>query len=190
MFSLRWPTLCSLCLKLIFSWLTHNTRIFFSLMCLPAGKADKWCINESCLKMHQLHQLQQICAWLPNAEQTVSGVGYWISTARLLRTCCLACSVSTKSPAASDCSESSPTHLPSKAEHIGSLVWGGSGWSSEKMLRSLKTEVIKCLNLYDSSQDFMMQEAELEKERDKTRSESINYVDAFLICRWESSIFL
>jgi len=51
------------------------------------------------------------------------------------------------------------------------------------MLRSLKTEVIKCLNLYDSSQDFMMQEAELEKERDKTRSESINYVDAFLICR-------
>lgn len=35
-----------------------------------------------------------------------------------------------------------------------------------------------------------MQEAELEKEKDKTHTESINYVDAFLICKWEGSIFL
>lgn len=36
---------------------------------------------------------------------------------------------------------------------------------------------MKCLNLYDSSQDFTTWEAELEKERDKTHAESINYVD-------------
>lgn len=31
--------------------------------------------------------------------------------------------------------------------------------------------------MYDSSQDFTTWEAELEKKRDKTHAESINYVD-------------
>lgn len=41
----------------------------------------------------------------------------------------------------------------------------------------MKAEDTKCLHLYDSSPDFTTWEAELEKEREKTHTESINYVD-------------
>lgn len=134
MFSLRLPALHSLCLKLIFFWVTYNTRVFFFLVFLPAGKADKWRINESCLKMHQL---QQIRAWLPNVEQAVSGVGYRISATRFG---CTALPVLC-SPSREQLLTLLRVNPLSKNEHTGSLVCRSSCWSSDKILSSLKTEV-------------------------------------------------
>lgn len=139
-------------------------------MFLPAGKVDKRCINESCLDASAATHL----GTSTKCRAAVSRVGYWVPAVRLG---CMAVPVLC-SPGHQQLlmALGEPTHPQSKDGHIRSLVWGDSWSSSDKILT-------KYLNSYDSSQISTMWEEELGKDRDKTHTESINYADAFLICK-------
>lgn len=134
-------------------------------MFFPRGEADQWYASGSHLKMHQL---QEIWAQLP----------LWSTQCHS----CWALQDGRDNLGLSYNRWAANRHWwfwhssISSHEQIGSWVWGGSS-SSDKVLTGLKAKVRKCLHLYDSSPDFTTWEAELEKERDKTHTESINYVD-------------